>query len=639
MDLRTLATHALTALCTYSCLAGTPLPPSTWTRVADSTDGIPGTASLFTSFNQPSVNIGGLVVFRARGAGPQTPPRGVFVRDMQAGLPISAVVVRGTTVPDPNNTTYSSGGSSALSSFLEFPAIPRIDARSDALATRGQSRPVWTFLLPDATESRLGTSGVYARMNGTLSTGASLLGAVTDAATGVPQFSEYSVPGAAGLSRFDQFPGSPSITNGTIIAYKGNYTDSATGISKTGVFFRDLSSSAIVQTTQLVANSDMLIPGQSSGKGGGKVLFGSTAPPSAADGRVVFLGVDNEESPTLGGIYIADLVPSLVLKQLVAIGGRVPGEPEGTGFTRLGEALSFDGRWVAFWAGWGSETRTLTLSCPEDGSAAMLEWCNEQYPDGFVAEVPVHQGIFVHDTRSGITQRVATAGNGGDFDDFLFWVFSGRAPGSGSSEEGDESLELARWRNSSFVAVCGAEVVGDGKDDGKDDGKNDGKNDGRDDSSADCFCVAFKGRMRGVDGIHVVRSGESPRVIGALTTRMPGVVLDPSVSAGLGVVAVGLEREALRGRWLTVAGSMLDPITSESRAGIYAIDVEAIPSCVGDINGSASVDALDIAMVFNAWGICGHDEGHGVCIEDLNQDGKVDGMDLSIVLSGWGDCW
>lgn len=187
--------------------------------------------------------------------------------------------------------------------------------------------------------------------------------------------------------------------------------------------------------------------------------------------------------------------------------------------------------------------------------------------------------------------------------------------------------------------MCGAEVVGDGKDDDKNDGKDDGKNDGRDDSSADCFCVAFKGRMRGVDGIHVVRSGESPRVIGALTTRMPGVVLDPSVSPGLGVVAVGLEREALRGRWLTVAGSMLDPITSESRAGIYAIDVEAIPSCVGDINGSASVDALDIAMVFNAWGICGHDEGHGVCIEDLNQDGKVDGMDLSIVLSGWGDCW
>ncbi len=53
----------------------------------------------------------------------------------------------------------------------------------------------------------------------------------------------------------------------------------------------------------LIANSDTLIPGTNT-------VFGSTAPPSAADRRVVFAGFDNEESPTLGGIYLAPLEPT-----------------------------------------------------------------------------------------------------------------------------------------------------------------------------------------------------------------------------------------------------------------------------------------------------------------------------------------
>src|SRR5690606_31062252 len=71
---------------------------------------------------------------------------------------------------------------------------------------------------------------------------------------------------------------------------------------------------------------------------------------------------------------------------------------------------------------------------------------------GFAVQVPLHQGIFVHDIRTGRTRAVAKAP--GDFDDFLFWNFSGRVPGSGEGGDDDDG-EMARWRSSAFVAVSG----------------------------------------------------------------------------------------------------------------------------------------------------------------------------------------
>ncbi len=68
--------------------------------------------------------------------------------------------------------------------------------------------------------------------------------------------------------------------------------------------------------------------------------------------------------------------------------------------------------------------------------------------------VPVHQGIFVHDTNTGQTLAVAKTGSG--FDEFLFWNYSGKTPctGGGHSEEGaEDDGEPARWRSSAFVAV------------------------------------------------------------------------------------------------------------------------------------------------------------------------------------------
>ena len=72
----------------------------------------------------------------------------------------------------------------------------------------------------------------------------------------------------------------------------------------------------------LIANSlDTLIPGTNT-------FFGSTAPPSAANRQMVFAGFDNEDDPTLGGIYLAPLdgTTQPPLDPLVEIGGQVPGE-------------------------------------------------------------------------------------------------------------------------------------------------------------------------------------------------------------------------------------------------------------------------------------------------------------------------
>ena len=82
-------------------------------------------------------------------------------------------------VPQPNNTTTGNDG--LLASFNEFPSVPRIDAGSDTIATRGQSTPVWTYMLDDGTESRTGTSGIYtSSSHGMPTTGASMLGDVSE---------------------------------------------------------------------------------------------------------------------------------------------------------------------------------------------------------------------------------------------------------------------------------------------------------------------------------------------------------------------------------------------------------------------------------------------------------------------------
>ncbi|MBE0568146.1 MAG: hypothetical protein IH577_00515, partial [Deltaproteobacteria bacterium] len=328
-----------------------------------------------------------------------------------------------------------------------------------------------------------------------------------------------------------------------------------------------------------IANSrDTLIPGT-------RAPFGSTSPPSAADGKAVFAGFDNEDSPTLGGLYMADLRKRKKLKRLVGIGERVPGEPVHDTFNRLGEGVAFDGRYVGFWGAWNAETeyRTVRLYCPTEGNKDRIAYCNrnlvcaetgdtEGDPNSFCdgtgcyqeKRVPVRQGIFVHDTENGYTRVVATTGE--VFDDFVYWNYSGKTPcvGSGHGEEGaEEDGEPARWRFSSFVAVsAGAGAT---------------------------FQAAFKARTGELaDGLYVdpvdgIYLGSVPGQSGIATvveTGMNGWELDLDAPDGSTITEVGLEREGLRGDRLVINAKMdIEGGTEDDgMAGIYLTRVPITPS-------------------------------------------------------------
>ena len=522
----------------------------TWKTVADNNILIPDSASLhFFSYSQPAVNTSGMVAFRGRardaadggssggsgsGSGSAGMTRGVFAVDACASSPkIYTVADTSWVVPTPNSTAAQ---------FTEFPSIPRIDINSAVIVTRGQSKPVWT--LDDG--SQLGTSGVYATLKSGLTTAVNLLGSVAE-------FSYMQVPGASVPgTRFDQFAGSPTVTQGHYVVFKGNYTDGSN--APTGVYYRDLNGSG--SPVQRIADTNMLIPGTSSN-------FGATAPPSAANGNVVFTGWDNEDAPTMGGIYLAHVAPDPALTTLVSIGTTPVPDATGTPlppmagasapptFSNVGEVLSYDGRYVAFWGAWDmqdpTQMRTIALHCSSEGSKDVIAACNAQYPGGvaYLPE-PVNQGIFVLDTNSGKLWMAARAGNGEQFQDLLFWVFSGATGANGSAEEID--AEPPRWRASTFVAVNGAQGV------------------------------LFKGALTppsggsapasGIYGSAFTGSGMGP-VFKLVAEGDDMTAIDPAAPAGSTVSSVGIEREALRGGWLTITISSLDA-AEERWAGVYA---------------------------------------------------------------------
>lgn len=548
MNSRTLllAAASAAACSIFAVPAANAATPLQWSTVVNNTMTFPGDARNFNSYNQPSVNDAGLVVFRARtkgGAGAGEPATGILTRDMSsAGNPIVPIAVRGSAVPQPNNTAAT---------FNEFPSIPRIDAKSSMIATRGQSQPVLEYQngvdqsTGAPTTTRSGTSGIYTNPNGALITGMAGLGNVSDNPFGAnPDLSYFQVPNTAPNTKFDQFPGAPSPTGGNTIVFKGNWSDG--GASQTGVYFRDVTADGGTAPVQLIADSQTDIPGFAG------THFGSTAPPSAADGRAVFLGLDNEAAPTKGGLYMADLdygkaadTPS-VLKTIVAIGGNVL-DRAGAVFTQVGEALSFNGKQVGFWGAWGNkdddgnvvaEMRSVTVSCGGIENAATSGFCNAQdngltfgsgvAGDGLYSfDVAVNQGFFITDVDTLETRLVAETG--GDFLDFVSWNFSGKIPG----EEGEEDGEFARWRSASFIA-------------------------------SDGWNAAFKAsRLGGGSGLYHLYDGELSTIA---ETGMDGGFLD-SDAMGLAITSIGLERDSYRNGRLAINASMTDG--ENSMAGIY----------------------------------------------------------------------
>ena len=528
----------------------------------------------FNSYNQPSVNAGRIVVMRARsrgGDGQQGNVHGIYTRDMAALGPVVRILDRNTAVPQPNNRGES---------FIEPPSFPRIDIGSNTVATRGNHPPVWKVIEDGEVVEQLGTTGVYANPFGPLVTAASKLGSVA-------AFSFFEVPDAPGIS-FDVFPGAPAVTRGHTIVFKGNYT---LGVARTGVYYRDLVDAPIpfgstplapaagTNGVILIANSaDTMIPGTTT-------PFGSTAPPSAAGNNAVFAGFDNEDNPTQGGIYLAPLNgPRPALTTLVAIGEQVPGEKPLTTFNRLGEGVSFDGRFVGFWGAWGTATKTVRLYCPQEGNKDRVAYCNQVLVDPETGEirgdpdsicddvgdpnfgiacyqerqVPVNQGIFVYDVVTHALRVVSRTGAG--YDDFVYWNYSGMVPGMAEGGEGDDG-EPARWRSAAFVAVSGG-VHG---------------------ALADpTFHAAFKARtgaidpathayVAPVDGIYLRKGPGQASIVTVVRSGMDGTLIDPEAiddtGAPLPVTEMGLERDGFRGDALVVTVTMGSEETGW--AGVY----------------------------------------------------------------------
>jgi hypothetical protein len=228
---------------------------TTWETVVNNTMTMPNSGQNYNSYNQPSVNSNGSVVFKGQGTGKSGPTFGIYVRDSFGNgsgngngsmQPISVVADNSMTVPDPNNTSYNG----QLATFTQFVAFPRIDMNSDTVAFRGQSQPVWTYTLTDGTESRVGTSGVFSNPGGRTITGLGLFGNVPPTPT--LDLSYLQVPGAPAGTRFDQFPGSPAVTDNSTLVFKGNYTVGMT--SKTGVFFRNMLNANGTSPVQLIAS-------------------------------------------------------------------------------------------------------------------------------------------------------------------------------------------------------------------------------------------------------------------------------------------------------------------------------------------------------------------------------------------------
>ncbi len=69
--------------------------------------------------------------------------------------------------------------------------------------------------------------------------------------------------------------------------------------------------------------------------------------------------------------------------------------------------------------------------------------------------------------------------------------------------------------------------------------------------------------------------------------------------------------------------------------GVKILIINCGTDCVGDINGSSTVDVADLLAVISAWGACADPNN---CPADLNNDDNVNDTDLLTVITNWGAC-
>lgn len=524
------------------------LAPIEWKTIVNNSFTMPNSDRVFSSYGQPSISSNGTVAFRARSTGSGQRQTGIYYRQYPKGQ-IFEVADLSTFVPYPNNLQTK---------FQEFSAIPRIAANTNYIATRGNHQPMYSYLLPDGSETRVGTTGIYVQYNGgLLFTGTAKIGMA-------PGLNYHAVPGTDPAVAFDVYPGAPAISDNGNIAFKGNFT--INNIGKTGIFYRELldTPGGGKESINMIASSDTDIP--NAPPSFRAMTFGSTAPPSIYNDEVVFTGLDNEENPNFGGIYLAPLSPTPKLRTLVGIGEPVPGIKM-PGLTRIGEGLSFDGRYVAFWGAWGYETKTVRLFCPADANPDIIAYCEGVDPNSVFdpetgrwyqdKQVMLNQGIFVYDIYADKGFLVSTTNT--DFNDFTFWGYSGRPPGVGTETQQDEE-EPPRWRSTAFIAASDGVVVFKART-------------GTQDENGEY--------INPIDGIYMRDPVLETAINVLVEVGMESSVLDPSIPGGvLPIVGVGIERDGFRGNKLAITASMAD--AENGWGGIYIANIQRGHTILGD---------------------------------------------------------
>lgn len=509
-----------------------------WQTVANGKSTLPGTTTPFATFGPASINTSGMAVFKgvsvlatSQGSGETSATTGLYTADLSNGGKLAKVADIATLVPDPNKLTYGQ----TLAKFGGFPSFPKIDAFSSFVGFNATHPPV--ISLPNS--GKAGSAGIYSNPGGTLKTGVGLF--VQDTTTTYPYFANPDT-GAA----FGAFPASPSVVKGNTLVFKADYLNGTAVVN--GIYYRDLMAESGQSLVQRVASVATSIPNMTT-----TTRFGYFGAPAAVSNTAVFVGYNKKDAPTAGGIYSALLgSEDPLLTPLVTIGMPVPGGAETDSFTLFGDAVSYDGRFVGFWGAWGSDTTNLHVTCSEP-EEAMQAFCLTNFPNGYDAKVPAHQGMFVYDTQSSTLTAVAQTGTG--FTDFTYWPFVGTLPeeGAPTSTGGGETETEVPLEPPAFVLSPSIVVAN---------------------PSGDAYQVVFKAKSGSLNGIYMTTGPDSSPITTVLDTTMLGNAVDGSSNSTSNINRLTLEREGMRGSWLVIGATLHDNAANTDASGIYATSVE-----------------------------------------------------------------
>ncbi len=522
-----------------------------WMTIANGNSVLPGTTTPFASFSGVSINTAGMAVFRGTSilttsegsTGETSSTSGIYTADLANGGAPTKLVDITTFVPQPTNTLYNNAGPK----FGSFLSTPNIDASSSFVGFNA-THPAVVYL---PAGGRGGDKGLYGNPGGTLTTGVAAIISALEADGSTTDYSYFQVPDLPGVA-FGGFPNAPAAVGGNTLVFKGDYLDGT--VVGTGIYYRNIGGTSVVGL--IASTHTTLMPDNT-------VRFAYIGAPSAVGTSTVFVGYNKKTAPTAGGIYLAtQLTSAPALTPLVTIGTPVPGQAETDTFTQFGDALSFDGRNVAFWGAWGTETTAKHLTCTDNADPSLTAYCLTVFPTGQDVQVPVHQGLFVYDTSQGKLTPIATTSAG--FADFAYYTFFGIppevmpedvGPGSGNGSGGgeDETEGEVPLETPAFVLAPNIAIVAG--------------------STQGTYQVVFKGNTGGVDGLYMTSGPTTAAIQMVLDTTMLGQTIDPGAAETSMIRKLDLDRVGMNGTRLSIGSTMITTNadgTTSTMSGLYA---------------------------------------------------------------------